>query len=125
MQSFSDTVTPPSVEQVERAHDTLSAADVQLVTDLLRALAEEVRDSTVIYLDDIDVHTIDRAENSPYDHVNEKEVVSGDATAWFAVEDEHGEDIEQVDIQYGIYAGTAQNVNGYIYDPLEVEVVPK
>lgn len=123
MDDFNDTISTGVEDRLEAIHNDLSEADEQFVTELIRQLSEDAPFTDIAYLDDIDIHSIDRAGDSPHDHVNQKEVVSGDATAWFAVKnEEYGEEIEQVDIEYGIFAGESKDVDGFIYDPIEVVV---
>lgn len=123
MQDFTDTISTPYTSQIKAAHEDLSRADRTLVHNLIEQLAKTSRE--VLYLDDLEVQTIDRAGDSPHDHVNQKEVISGDATAWFAVEDGHGEIEKQFEIQYEVHAGSQKSVDGFIYDPIEVSVIFK
>lgn len=122
MDDFNDTISTGMEDQLETVHNDLNEADDSFVAALIEQLAEDAFGTDIAYLDDIDVHTIDRAGDSPHNHVNQKEIVSGDATAWFAVNTDYGEEIEQVDIQYGVYAGESKDVDGFIYDPVEVVV---
>lgn len=122
MDSFTDTVSISSPDRLKNAHENLARADEELIFDCIKALAERTQD--VLYLDDLAVHTIDREGDSPHDHVNEKEVVSGDATAWFAVV-EHGERVRKFDIEYEIHAGSEKGREDFIYDPIEVTVTFK
>lgn len=119
MDSFTDTVSITNPDRLKTAHKNLARADETLVADCIGALADRTQD--VLYLDDVEVHTIDREGDSPHDHVNEKEVVSGDATAWFAVV-EHGERVRKFDIEYEIHAGSEGGSDDLIYDPIEVTV---
>lgn len=122
MDSFNDTIQADA-NQVQRVHEDLSAADAGFVERLVRKLADSVSDETVVYLDDFSVHTIDRKGDAEHSHINRKEVVSGDATAWFAVQRGEFEDVEQIDVQYGVYAGS--NGDDFVYNPVEVEIIPK
>jgi len=120
MNDFNDTVSTGFEDDLEAAHSNLAEADEDLVYEMIMQLSN--RTSEVLSLDDLDVYTIDRAGDSPHNHINDKEIVSGDATAWFRINNDGYEEVVQVDIEYGVYAGTQKNVDGFIYDPVEVVV---
>lgn len=122
MEQISDTVSVMDPARLKSAHKNLAKADESLVSDAISALADRTQD--VLYLDDLTVHTIDRVGDSPHSHVNEKEVVSGDATGWFAVV-EAGEEIRKFDIEYEIHAGSQSDSEEFIYDPIEVTITFK
>lgn len=143
MNDFNGLVNPRSVEKVKSAHRSLGNVSENLIHEWIGLLAKETHE--VLYLDDLEVLSIDR--NETRSHLAEKEVVSGDAVAWFAIEERGGgERIEKVDIQYGVYVGTqnkgefkydqeylkdgrividSQRGGTFVYEPIEVIVEPK
>jgi len=120
MDSFNDTVSISNSDRLKAAHENLDRADEELITDCISALAD--RTQAILYLDDILIHTIDREGDSPHDHVNQKEVVSGDAAAWFAVVEHRGERVRKCEIEYEIHAGSESGREEFIYNPIEVSV---
>lgn len=125
MKQFSVLVDAQNPSALARGHDNLGALSEQDIHQLLDSALGSASDDIALYLDDSDVRTIDRATNSEHDHVNRKEVASGDVALWTAVSDGNcgGERIEQVEAQYGIYCGSKGGE--LFYDTVEVEIIPK
>jgi len=119
MEQITDTVTIQQYARLKDAHKNLAKANPKLIFDCIEKLADKTND--VLYLDDLEVHTIDRVGDSEHNHVNEKEVVSGDATAWFAVIGA-GEEIRKFEIEYEIFAGSQSSTDDFIYNPIEVTI---
>lgn len=127
MEYFVNTVSISNPDRLKTAHEDLDQADEKLITDCISALADGTQyvqsdlSKDILYLDDISIHTIDREGNSSHDHVNQKEVVSGDAAAWFAVV-KNGERVRKFEIEYEIHAGSESGSEEFIYEPIEVTV---
>lgn len=118
MEVFTDTVSISEPRKLKEIHDNINQADEELIAECIKTLSESMRD--MIDIDSVSVHTIERKKDSPHDHVNQKEVASGDATVRFT--DSTNNKVREEDIEYGIFAGKRGGIEGFIYDPIEVEV---
>lgn len=122
MESICDTVESDR-NKLQSVHTNIAKADEELIYELIKRLAK--RTQSVLYLDDLQVHTIDRDPSDDAEHHKEKLVCNGDATArFYVIDSKYGEAEETVEIKYRIYAGSNPN-GGFVYDPIEVEVIPK
>ena len=123
MQNVAKVVNADATVMEATHQDPTSISD-----DELRVLFDAVFDAVtkkpdMVYLDDMEVHTKDQAHDSKHDHVNRKEIVSGDAVFWVAEDDNGAEVIQRHQAQYGVYAGKQ---DGELhYDSVEVELTPK
>lgn len=119
MESFCDTVEFDR-NRLEPVHTNIAKADEELVFDLIQRLAK--RTQSVLYLDNLQVHTIDRNPTDDAEHHKEKLVLNGDATArFYVIDSKYGEAEETVEIEYRVYASSNPN-GGFGYNPIEVEV---
>lgn len=107
--------------ELEAAFTDFENANTQLVHNLLVEFCESWDD--VLYLDDFEMVSLDKAQDAEHDHINQKEIFSGDAIVWLAVEKDGREVIQKHRVQYEAFAG--KTTEGYHFDTVEVGVLFK